>query len=76
MTYTPLRSDVSYLVESSTDLINWSSGLVNQGTFISPSSPVTASIPMLGNTQLFLRLEITYSSGTADTEKVKVAVPF
>jgi hypothetical protein len=60
LTYTPLRSDVSYLVESSTNLITWSSNQVNQGTVISPTSPVTASIPIELNNPLFLHLRITY----------------
>jgi hypothetical protein len=59
LTYIPLRTDVNYLVESSPDLVNWSSNLVNQGTF-ALSVPVTASIPIQLNQKLFLRLQITY----------------
>jgi hypothetical protein len=61
LSYSAPRSDVSYLVQSSTDLVNWSSHLVNQGT---PSllNPVTASVPLSANSKgsLFLRLEVTY----------------
>ena len=59
LTYTPWRSDVSYLVESSTDLANWSSGSVNQGT-VSPTGSVTASTPIQLNERIFLHLKISY----------------
>ncbi len=59
LTYTPWRSDVTYLAQSSPDLINWTSNLVNQGT-MTLGAPVTASIPIQLNQRLFLRLQITY----------------
>jgi hypothetical protein len=59
LTYTPWRSDVTYLVESSTDLVNWTSSQVNQGT-VSLAGTVTASVPIQLSTPIFLHLRISY----------------
>ncbi|MBK8092938.1 MAG: hypothetical protein IPK32_13370 [Verrucomicrobiaceae bacterium] len=55
-TYRRARSDVFYLVEASTDLINWSPAGVTQGTPL-PDGTTTASIPLSSGAQ-FLRLKV------------------
>jgi hypothetical protein len=52
----PTKTDLSYLVLASTDLNTWTSTGVNQGI---PGPTVTASVPMNGNQQCFLRLQVT-----------------
>ena len=56
-TYRRARSDVFYLVEASTDLINWSPVGVNQGTPL-PDGTTTASIPLSTGAQ-YLRLKVS-----------------
>jgi hypothetical protein len=61
LTYSAPRPDVAYLVQSSPDLVNWTSNQVNQGT-PSSTNPITASVPfsIQSNGKLFLRLQISY----------------
>ena len=55
LSYLHLRSDVIYSVETSTDLANWSTAGVNQGTGIFP----IAWTPTDGAPQKYLRLRVT-----------------
>jgi uncharacterized delta-60 repeat protein len=55
MTYAKVRPELSYLVEASTDLTDWSSAGVNQGSGSSP----TAWTPVASSRNLFLRLRVT-----------------
>ncbi len=54
LTYQRLRADVTYTVETSTDLENWSAVGVNQGT---SGQSVTASVPR--ESRQFLRLRVS-----------------
>lgn len=56
--YLRARADVDYVVEASTDLDDWSSDGVNQGT-----APLhrTATVSTLGNPKRFLRLSVQIS---------------
>lgn len=56
--YLHARADVDYVVEASTDLDDWSSDGVNQGT-----APLhrTATVSTLGNPKRFLRLSVQIS---------------
>ena len=55
LTYSRARTDVSYSVESSGDLITWNAAPVNQGGV---GSPVTATVPLGTAGQRYLRLKI------------------
>lgn len=55
LAYTKLRSDVSYLVETSSDLKSWTSNTVDQG---GTQATVTASVPCGTAPQKFLRLRV------------------
>ncbi len=56
-TYRRIRPEVTYVVEASYDLINWSPVGVNQGTPL-PDGTTTASIPFSGPPR-FLQLKVT-----------------
>lgn len=55
-TYARARSEVTYLVECSTDLDEWTSDGVDQGV---PDLTVTASVPIGTDTRKFLRLRVS-----------------
>ena len=55
ISYRKYRSDVSYLVEASADLVNWSSAGVNQGSGPFP----IAWISVAANPIVYLRLKVT-----------------
>jgi hypothetical protein len=57
LTYTRHRTDVTYSVETSTNLDNWTTNGVDQGS--SELGSVTASITMAPEPRRFLRLKIT-----------------
>ena len=57
LSYNKLRSDVTYIPECSTDLVNWTSaGVAQTGT----SSLVTASTPLSSAGKLFLHVRVTH----------------
>ena len=56
LSYPRPRSDVSYSVEASDDLITWDAGIVNQGGAV---PPITATAPAGIAGQRFLRLKVT-----------------
>jgi hypothetical protein len=56
LTYSKVRSDVTYVVETSTDMVSWTTVGVNQGT---PGSNVTGSIPLSSDAKRFLRLRVS-----------------
>jgi uncharacterized delta-60 repeat protein len=57
LTYPATRADVDYVVEMSTDLIEWTSTGVDQGT---PGENVTATVPLGPEPKKFLRLHVIY----------------
>ncbi|MBS0659772.1 MAG: hypothetical protein JSR82_16145 [Verrucomicrobia bacterium] len=59
LTFTPLRSDVTYLVEASSDLASWSNIAVNPGIIGSPVTVTDSVIITPSNPRRFLRLRVT-----------------
>ena len=56
LTYTKWRADVSYSVETSTDLLTWTTSGVDQG---GNGLTVSASVPSGADARRFLRLRVT-----------------
>jgi len=56
LTYTKWRADVTYCVETSTDLVTWTSSGVDQG---GDGLTVSASVPSGADARRFLRLRVT-----------------
>ena len=63
LSYVPAATDVTYGVESSTDLVTWSSVDVEQVTLANPNPPESLTFwcktPMLNSTRVFLRIKVT-----------------
>ncbi len=62
LSYTPVATDVTYAVQSSIDLVNWSSTNVEPVTVNAPAAPVVTwryKIPMSSAGRVFLRLQVS-----------------